>query len=115
MNELSNDRIMGTLDKINADLENRVHVYEHAARDYHKHKRDVEMILAKTRAGLEGAEHVRKDSALKELAYGESKEMYATFVLAEAEFEAQKAAINTLIARSNIGLGLLKAQTRLES
>lgn len=113
MNLLSTESIEGTLRVIDEDLAKRTHLYELAARDFYRSKRDVAKKIAELRLKVDGTVQEKEDKALKELAYGDSKQMYADHIIAEAEFEAQKAAINTLIARSNIGLGLLKAQTRI--
>jgi hypothetical protein len=109
---LQSNQIEQTLVEIDEDLSSRLDEYENAAWKFFQAKREHERSLAELRLQVEGTVQERQDRAMAKHA---KTDAYKNFIVAEATYEANKAAIGVLTTRSSIGQSLLKAQTRLET
>jgi len=106
---LTHAQITERLERIESDLADRQARGETAAEDYHRAKRDWEEAHARHYMATEGAPTERKQATLLALCTGDA---YKRLIVAEAGYEAWRAAMRTLEARSMIGMALLKASTR---
>lgn len=103
--------VMGRLDGIDKDLETRQPEFEKAASDYYHAKREFEKAQAEEYVKAEGKnQEERRSKALIQVAY--HREEWTQLKVAEANYEAHKAANRTLETRAQIGMSLLKSMGR---
>ena len=100
-------QIQARLEEIDADLLTRTPKLERAAKDYFTVKRDYER--AKSEAYLKTTGTVGEREAATVLALWKA-DAYKSLVVAEADYEAQKAVIRVLETRASIGQSLLRVQ-----
>jgi len=94
--------IISRLEDIDDELQNRTLELEHAAMAWFQKKREREQLLATAFISAEGSvaeRHARAD-----------RDHATVGALEEARYEALKAVVRTLEARSAIGMSLLKVQ-----
>lgn len=103
---LSYAQVRDRLDEIDTDLADRQPIYEAACSDYFRAKRNYEAAYAREYVRADGKNsEERKSRAL--LALMPSQE-YKGLIVAEAAYEAGKAAMRTLETRASIGQSLLR-------
>lgn len=98
--------VMVRLDGIERDLAIRQNAYESAARGFYTYKREIERERARALLSAPQSSVTEKRAHAELEAYGVDGASY------EAEYEALKAVIRVLEARSMICCALLKAQGR---
>ena len=101
------DAVQQRLEQIEQDLGQRQLVYEQAALDWFRKKRDREHEWAVAFVKAEGSVEARKAAATIETAMVGKEE--------EALWESLRAVMRTLETRSTIGMALLKSQGRVEA
>lgn len=108
---LSAGQIQSRLMAIDADLETRQPEYEKAAEQFHHAKRNYEHALARAYVQCQGSNQKERESkALLEVV--KARKEYDALVIAEASYEAHKAANRTLDTRAAIGMSLLRSMGR---
>jgi hypothetical protein len=101
--------VMKKLEGIEEDLAKRIGPYETAAADFYRAKRDYERAFAEAYVAAEGSNQKERESrAVIAIWKGEA---YTSLIVAEAAYEAQKAAHRVLDTRASIGMALLKAMS----
>ena len=98
-------QVQARLELIERDLAERANPLEQAALEWFRAKRDRERAYAEAYIEATGTVDERKSAAVRA--------SYLIGLEAEARFEALRAVIRTLETRAQIGMSLLKAQTRV--
>lgn len=105
---LTYEMVIGRLEEIEADLEQKQGPIEQAAEQAHRLERDMELRLAKGRLAASGdTQTEKKDRALVAIASADDP-LYEDYKSAEAKYAGLKAVVKVLETRSMIGMSLLR-------